>query len=160
MKIALSILLLAFAASAQTSLRSGPTVNGLPLGATREQVIRKLGKPTSEKKGKADECVGGTEMTLQYPGLKFWLWDDAEKPGKFTVGQFEVTSAAWDVSGSRVGQTSAAVKKMFGSKFTSETKSGRTIWYYEMDEDKGPGNTNFTFRNGKLVNIFTMYLMC
>jgi hypothetical protein len=146
----------------QSSLEAGPKVNGLALGATREQVIKKLGRPTREIKGKADECVGGTEMTLDYPGLKFSLWDDSEKPGRFTVGMFEVTSAKWDVSGARVGQASTEVKKMFGAKFTTETdpKTGKTIWYYGMDENKGPGTTNFTFRNGRLVSIFSMWLMC
>lgn len=163
MKIFATLSLLAiFAVSSfsQSSLDAGPKVNGLALGMTREEVIKKLGKPTREIKGEADECVGGTEMTLQYPGLKFSLWDDSESPGKFTVGMFEVTSAAWDVSGIRVGQASAAVKKMFGSKYTTGTESGKTIWYYAMDDEKGPGNTNFTFRNGKIVNILSMWLMC
>lgn len=164
MKIFRLIAILIFSASAfsQVSLKAGPKVNGLALGATREQVIRKLGKPVHEVKGKADECVGGTELTLQYPGLKFSLWDDPEKPGRFTVGMFEVTSAAWDVSGARVGQTSANVKKLFGTRGNEEVdrKTRKTIWYYEMDEEKGPGNTNFTFRNGKIVNILSMWLMC
>lgn len=157
-------LLLIFTVSAlsQISLESGPKVNGLALGATREHVIKKLGKPTRESKRTADECVSGTEMTLQYPGLKFRLWDDSEKTSRFTVGMFEVTSAKWDVSGARVGQASTEVKKMFGAKFTTETdlKTGKTIWYYYMDEEKGPGTTNFTFRNGKLVSILSMWLMC
>ena len=164
MKILLLFAVLSFTGTvfSQTSLEAGPKVNGLALGATREQVIKKLGKPTREIKGKADECVGGTEMTLHYPGLKFSLWDDSEKPGRFTLGMFEVTSGKWDVSGTRVGQASTEVKKMFGSKYTAETdpKTGKTIWYYDMDEEKGPGTTNFTFRNGKLASILSMWLMC
>ena len=158
------LMVLFFTASAfsQISLDSGPKVNGLALGVTREEVIRKLGKPTRETKRKADECVGGTELTLQYPGLEFKLWDDPENPRKFTVGMFEVMSAAWDVSGVRVGQTSAAVRKRFGMRNSEEgdRRTGKTIWYYEMDEEKSPGNTNFTLRNGKVTSIFSMYLMC
>ncbi len=154
----LAALIFAIPAFSQTSLESGPKVNGLALGATRAEVIKKIGKPTRETKNKADECVGGTEMTLHYPGLKFSLWDDAH--GKFSVGAFEVNSAKWDVSGARVGLSSSAIKKLFGTRFTAETNSGKTIWYYDMDEEKSPGNTNFTFRNGRLVNIFSMWLMC
>jgi hypothetical protein len=161
-RYALLSLLLFFASTAfsQVSLDAGPKVNGIARGATREEIIRKLGKPTREIKKNADECVGGTEMTLRYPGLEFSLWDDSEEPGKFSVGMFEVTSARWDVSGARVGQSSATVKKLFGTKFTAEAKRSDTIWYYEMDEEKGPGNTNFTFRNGKLFSILSMWLMC
>ena len=163
MKSLILIVLLALAACTygQTSLKQGPTVEGLSLGASRDEVIKKLGKPSSEKKGEADECVGGTEMTLKYPGLEFRLWDDSEEPGKFTVGAFEVTSQRWDVSGVRVGQSGETVKKLFGTSYTTESeKGGRTIWYYAMDENEGPGNTNFTIRNGKIINIYTMWLMC
>jgi len=164
MKLFGLVLLFLFPATtlSQAPLDAGLKVNGLALGATREQVISKLGKPTREIKGGMDECVGADRLTLQYPGLEFKLWDDSEKPGKFTVGMFEVTSAKWDASGARVGQASSAVKKMFGTRYTAakDSQTGETVWDYAMDDDKGPGNTNFTIRNGKVVRIFSMWLMC
>src|SRR5215203_975839 len=109
MRYCFALIFFLFAATAysQVSLSQGPKINGLGLGSNRAEVVRKLGKPVSETKRKADECVGGTEMTLRYPGLKFVLWDDSDNPKKFTVGQFEVTSAKWDVSGARVGQATS-----------------------------------------------------
>lgn len=158
----LIILLLAGTASAQTSLKEGPKVNGLGLGDRREDILRWMGKPASQSKKKADECVGGTELTLRYPGLVFSLWDDPRDPKKFTVGAFEVTSARWDVSGSKVGQNYAAIRKLFGTR-GFEGKEDRTrlpFWSYEMDEEKSPGTTTFVFRGGRLVKVTAMWMMC
>jgi len=152
--------LFAATANSQGSLSQGPKVNGLGLGATRAEVVRKLGKPVSETKRKADECVGGTEVTLRYPGLKFMLWDDPDDPKKFTVGEFEVTSKKWDVSGARVGQANSAVKKLFGTRSGEEKQSGMPVWFYYMDENISPGSTNFYFRNGTLVKVVSLWQMC
>lgn len=158
----LSILLMATATFSQTSLKNGPKVNGIGLGDTREDVLRWMGKPVRQSRKKADECVGGTEMTLIYPGLKFVLWDDPENPKKFTVGMFEVTSGNWNVSGAKIGQSSAQVRKLFGEPSSQDKPPAKKlpVWYYDMDENEGPGNTNFVFRNGKLVSVLSMYMMC
>ncbi len=154
-------MILTVASNGQTSLKEGPKINGLGLGATRQQVVAKFGKPLAETKKKADECVGGTEVTLQYPGLKFRLWEDVDEPRRFTVGWFEVRSAQWLVSGIRVGDSAAAVRKKFGMRTSqaTEKRSGFTTWYYEMDEE-APGSTNFSFRNGKLFSVTAIWLMC
>ncbi len=160
--IFLILLILAGTAFSQTSLKEGPKVNGIGLGDAREDVRRWMGKPISETRKKADECVGGTEMTIRYPGLVFRLWDDPANPKKFTVGAFEVTSGTWNVSGAKIGQTPAQITRLFGKPGSRGTEPGknRPVWYYEMDEEKSPGNTNFVFRNGKLVSILSMWLMC
>ena len=156
----LTLLLVSVSAMSQTSLITGPKVNGLALGDSREDVLRWMGKPTSQSKKKADECVGGTEMTITYPGLKFVLWDDPQNPKKFTIGRFEVTSSKWNVSGARVGQTSSAIRKLFGTRGVEQKDRGETVWYYEMDEHISPGDTTFYFRGGKVTKIYAMWLMC
>ena len=155
-------LLLAAPLFSQTSIAKGVTVGGIGLGATYREVIRKFGKPLSEKKRKADECVGGTQMTLSYPVLKFRLWDEPADPKKFSVGFFEVTSAKWNVSGLRIGQTSSAIKKLLGTRSSEEINPNTRlrVWYYEMDDEKGPGNTNVSFRSGKVVSIMSIWDMC
>lgn len=156
------ILLLVTPVFSQNSITKGVTVNGIALGASYFEVVRKFGKPASEKKRKADECVGGTEMTLRYPGIKFLLWDDPGDPKKFSVGWFEVTSAKWSVSGARVGDTTAAVKKRFGTRSQEEPakRNQPLIWYYELNPEVSPGSTSFSFRGGKVVSISSMWLMC
>ncbi len=156
------LLLLTASVSPQTSTAEGLKVNGVALGDSYKQVVRKLGKPSSEKKRKADECVGGTEMILSYPGLKFRLWDEPDNPKKFTVGFFEVNSAKWNVSGARIGITAATVKKLFGTRTGEEVDSHTELrtWYYEMDENISPGNTNFSLRGGKVTSISVAWLMC
>ena len=162
MRSLLAIVLISLTGTAysQVSLSQGPKVNGLGLGATRIEVLKKLGKPLSETKRDAGECIGGTEMTLRYPGLKLVLWDDPDDARKFTVGEVEVTSAKWDVSGSRVGQTSAEVKRLFGTRSLEEKQAGSPVWFYYMDENISPGSTNFHFRSGKVVKIVSLWQMC
>lgn len=164
MKIALLIALLffsAFSSAGQTSLREGPTVNGITLGATRGEVVKRFGKPLSERRREAEPCVGGTELTLRYRGAIITLWDDPEDGSRFIVGQIEVTSATWPVSGMKVGETSASVRAHFGKPNAQENdpRTKLPVWYYEMSEES-PGSTNFTFRNGKLAKITAVYLMC
>lgn len=156
----LTILLISGTAFSQTSLKEGAKVNGIGLGATREEIIRRFGKPTSQSKKEADPCVSGTELTLNYPGLTFKLWNDLDD--KFTVGYFEVRSAGWNVSGAQIGQSSAAIKKRLGTR-TSQEIDGQTnmlTWYYHMGDDNGPGSTNFAFRRGKVSRIVVIALMC
>ncbi len=162
MKLFLAIVLLSVTGTvlSQVSTAEGLKVNGVALGDSYRQVVRKLGKPSSERKRKGDECVGGTEMTLRYPGLELRLWDDVDNPKNFTVGWFEVKSAKWSVSGTKVGQTIAAVRKLLGKPATVQTENGLNVWFYDMDEEKGPGNTSLTFRGGKVISISTMWLMC
>jgi hypothetical protein len=152
---------LAAASFGQTSLRSGPKVNGIGLGAAEAALIRSLGKPVSATKKKADECVGGTEMTMVYPGLRFSLWDDPDDAKKFSVGAFEVTGVTWKVSGAEMGNSEEQIRKIFGPPTSEEQGgSGQKTLFYEMDEKKSPGSTGFTFVNGMLVKVTAMWLMC
>ena len=74
----------------------------------------------------------------------------------------DVKSAKWNVSGARIGSTAAAVKKLFGNKAAKEVDSTTKLltWYYGMDANINPGSTNFAFRNGKVVSITSVWLMC
>lgn len=158
----IAILVLSGLSFSQQLLNEGAAVNGVGLGATREQVIRKLGKPVSETKRDAGECIGGTELTLKYPGLEFKLWDDVNDPKKFTVGFFEVTSGTWIVAGTKLGETDTRIQRRFGRPNSRGTDAGTglPVWYYEIDLEKGPGTTNFEFRNGRVVRIISLWMLC
>jgi hypothetical protein len=162
MKLALALVLTLLASAAafsQSTIRDGLKVNGLALGSTYAATVRKLGKPTRDVTRKADECTGSRTRTLTYPGLKVELIE-GDRRNDFTVFSFDVTSAKWDVSGVKIGDTPATIERLFG-------KTGRTIekertgprWFYEMT-DEAPGGTNFYFRNGKVVEISSTYEMC
>ena len=100
-------------------------------------------------------------MVLKYPGLTFSLWSDADGK-KFSVGYFEVSSAKWNVSGVKVGDTSASIRRRFGRRGSQEIDGHTNMltWYYDMSDDEGPGSTNFAFRRGKVARIVTIYFMC
>lgn len=156
----LSILLLfAQTCLSQNSPAAGLTVNGIGLDAKYLTVIKKLGKPIRESTTrKIDECIGSRLRTLFYSGLKVELVEGERND--FTIFSFEVTSAKWNVSGTRVGDPAATVEKLFG-------KTGRTVemeptgprWFYEMSAEN-PGGSNFYFRSGRVFKISSTYEMC
>jgi len=157
MKTIFCILLLTVSSFAQTSLLEGPKVNGLGLGTTYKQVIAKFGKPTADKINKMNECIGDRTRKLTYPGMTVEL---DEQSGTFHVYAFEITSPIYDVSGAKIGDTTASVQKRFGVRGrTIENPKSGPLWFYEMSEE-APGSTNFYFRNGKLVRIQSTYMMC
>ena len=84
-----------------------------------------------------------------------------DQAGKFNVITFKVTSPRWNVSGARVGWSEAAVKKRFGKPTSTEREeNGDLVWYYEMTEEDGPGNSHFVFRKGRVIRITAIYFMC
>lgn len=153
----LAMLLLSVTAFSQAKITGGLRVSGVGLSAPYKAVIAKFGKPVRETTRKGDECVGGRLRTVRYAGLSFDLTDSDGK--NFTVFSIEVTSARWNVSGAKIGDTQAAVKKRFGTRSSEETIAGNRVWFYEMAEEN-PGSSNFYFRGGKVVKILTGYEMC
>jgi hypothetical protein len=157
MKLLFFILLFTISSFAQVSLLEGPKVNGLGLGTPYKQVIAKFGKPTADKINKMDECIGDRTRKLTYPGMTVEL---DEQSGTFHVYAFEITSPVYDVSGVKIGDTTASIQKRFGVRGrTIENPKSGPQWFYEMT-DESPGSTNFYFRNGKLVKIQSTYMMC
>jgi hypothetical protein len=162
MKLLFPIILvatLAVSALSQASIRGGLKVNGVALGAKYADVVKKLGKPTRDVTNrKMDECIAAHIRTLYYPGLKLELSDDGKKA--FTLFSFEVTSAAWDVSGAKVGNSQTDIQKFFGTKGrTIQKETAGPLWLYEMT-DESPGSSNFFFKAGKVVKIQSGYEMC
>ena len=160
MKLLLPILILLFAAPAfsQFPVTDGLQVDGVRLGAAYQAVIRKFGKPVRESTTKTvNECTGTHIRTVNYPGLKIEL-DDAA--GGFKAFSFEITSDNHDVSGIKIGASTAAVQKRFGTRQrTVEKQKTGLVWFYTMTEDN-PGGSTFYFQNGKLLKIQTTYEMC
>jgi hypothetical protein len=138
-------------------------VNGIGLDSTYARVLRALGKPSRDGRPVEEGCIGGREKTVEYAGLKLYFMDGDSKGGKtFEVKSFWVTSPKWVVSGIKVGDTQAAVKAKFGSKYTVDrrTDGGGLAWHYEMNETTGPGTTTIIFKNGKVTEIGSAYQVC
>lgn len=138
-------------------------LNGVGLGSTHSEVVKALGKPVKETKPVREECTGGREKSAIYRGASFQFMDGDSEDGKtFEVVSFEVTSAAYSVSGIRVGDTQFTVRRVLGTKFTRDTgdSPGTTVWTFEIGEKDGPGFTNVTFRKGKVVSISSAYAVC
>ena len=132
-------------------------VNGVGLGVSYREVIRRLGKPSRDYTVEADECVGGKSRYLVYKGLTVEMHPRRSgNPNDFYVGELEVTSARWNVSVVRMGASLAAIRKKFGpSELRNSDKKGEKVLYYFLN---APGNLYFHFRRGKLVRIETYYI--
>ncbi len=148
---------------------SGQTVNpakvkfrGLGLDSTYAQIVKVLGKPKAEET-KDEGCIGAHERYVDYSGVSFYLMDGDSKDRKtFEVKAFNVTSSKYVVSGVKVGDSPAIVKKKYGRKYVVKTdgEPGETIWYYEMSDRDGPGAASVTFKNGKVIQIGSNYQVC
>ena len=137
--------------------------NGVGLDSTYSQVVKALGKPATEEKAKPEECIGGHEKSVTYPGLSIYFMDGDSRSGTtFEVKSFEITTARWIVSGAKVGDTEALVRRKFGRKYMvdSDPETGDKVWQYEMSDRDGPGKTSVSFRNGKVVSIASSYQVC
>ena len=131
--------------------------NGVGLGSTYGQVTKALGKPSRETKPVREECVGGREKTVAYDGASLAFMDEGRKT--FKLMSFEVTSPKYAVSGIKVGDSPLTVRRVLGTKFTSDANAAEgTMWTYEMPGDTG--STTITFRKGKVVSIGSSYLVC
>jgi hypothetical protein len=110
----------------------------------------------------AEECTGGHEKSVEYAGLTFYFMDGSSRSRKvFEVMSFDVSSSKFTVSGVKVGDSEAVVKRIFGRRFTVDTDAakGEKTWHYEIGEKEGPGWTTVTFKNGKVVNIGSAYMV-
>ena len=78
----------------------------------------------------------------------------------FKMDSFTVTSPKWLVSGVRVGDTPAVVKSRFGTKYTVDrrTDNGGLAWHYDTADETG--TTTIIFKNGKVTEISSAFLMC
>ena len=132
-------------------------VNGISLGASYREVIRKLGKPSRDYTVEADECVGGKSRYLVYQGLSVEMHPRGSSPKEFYVGRIEVTSSRWNVSGVRTGASLQSIRRKLGaSELQNGDKKGEKFLLYYP---KATGNLYFYFRRSKLVRVET-YLIC
>lgn len=162
--ILLIVLLCSFPAySQQTAPKSLLlSVNGVALGTSHKTVLKKLAKPTSDVIGEINECNESRSREMSYPGLKLTLYEGTPGSGVFSVGEFEVTSGRWNVSGVKIGASTSAMAKRFGKALSDETERGTAerTWFYEIPERVGPGMINFDFRKGRLVRVYAGYTLC
>lgn len=91
------------------------------------------------------------------------MMDGDSKSGKtFKVKAFELTAPGYLVSGIKIGDTPATVRKKFGRRYTGDTEreSGEITWLYALNDRDGPGTTRVVFKNGKVSMIASDYLVC
>ncbi|HLA96605.1 MAG TPA: hypothetical protein VK612_12855 [Pyrinomonadaceae bacterium] len=136
-------------------------VRGVGLNSTYAQVVKALGRPVKDGKPTEEGCIGAHEKNVEFAGASFYFMDGDSKNGKtFEAKAFDVTSAKYVVSGVKVGDAEAVVRRVFGRKYTVKTDDGVKSWSYEMDPHLGPGWTTFEFKNGKIVKISSSYHVC
>ena len=149
--------------SGQTVIPAKIKFKGIGLDSTYAQVVKALGTPAYEEVGKEEGCIGGREKSVKYPGISFYFMDGDSKDKKtFEVKPFELTAPGHLVSGIKIGDTPATVKKKYGRKYTVDTEreAGEITWFYNKGDRDGPGTTRVVFKNGKVMMIASDYLVC
>lgn len=159
----LFLVIAAFTVSGQGQTKSKEVdlqVNGVKVGSTLKDTLKRLGKPTREwVDPQKNECTGGYARTLYYDGLEVKL--DGNKSGKdATVISIDVTSTKWKLSsGIKLGATMEEVKALFGEPAANQDGDANR-WVYEMSEKDGPGAVDFEFKDGKLVSVAALGTVC
>ena len=157
------LLMVCVPASAQTVNPAKIKFKGIGLDSTYAQIVKALGKPTKEDVAKEEGCIGGHEKSIKYPGISFYMMDGDSRGGKtFEVKAFEFSVPGYLVSGIKIGDTPATVRKKFGRKYTVDTERepGEITWFYAMNDRDGPGTTAVVFKNGKVMKISSAYQVC
>ena len=87
---------------------------------------------------------------------------DSKDKKTFEVKAFDLTAPGYLVSGIKIGDTPATVRKKYGRKYTVDTtrESGMITWLYEMADRYGPGTTVVVFKNRKVMKISSSYQVC
>jgi hypothetical protein len=140
-------------------------INGVVgLNSTYAQVVKLLGRPKKETKPQKEECTGGHEKTVEYDGVTFYLMDGPSRGHKtYLVMSFDVSSPKLTVSGVKLGDSEAEVRRLYGKPQSVDTdpSTGETTWAYEISERQGgPGQTGVIFRKGKVTAIGSSYTVC
>jgi len=138
------------------------SVNNVRSGTTHQAVLKRLGKPVTTKRKyfRADEACSNTaetHLTLKYVGLEVALLGDG-KGKHLSVYSIEITSAKWNGSGSKIGDTIQSIEKRFGKPNSIEERSGEKILYYNSKGNLG--GVNFYFKNGKVKRILMAETLC
>lgn len=168
MKYLIVLLMLVFSLSAhaqqsRAARQLNLKVNGLGLGTSHKAILKTLGKPISDIIGEINECNDSRTREMIYPGLKLTLYEETAGPGVFLLGEFEVTSRKWKVSGITIGARKSVLAGRFGKPLSDEPATGsaaENTWFYEIPDISGPGLINFDFRNGRLVRVYAGYTLC
>ncbi|MDZ7963001.1 MAG: hypothetical protein RMY34_34940 [Aulosira sp. DedQUE10] len=130
-------------------------VGGVKLSMPEAQVRKILGKPI--KVENSDSAAIGKIRTLKYPGITLDLGEGLT-PSNFTVYQIKVTSAKYaTIDGVKVGDRQSKVMRTYGKAETYQEDNFTRV-NYGM-ENPSPAGLNFTFKNGKVIEILCFYVM-
>ena len=128
-------------------------VNGITLNDSLAKVQQQLGKPSRQTMTEPNECNDGkADMQLHYSGMVVTLSQDAKN--QFLVSSIDINSPTRLVSGVRIGDSVAQVKRVFGSGETSNN-----VMVYDFEPQSGQ-TYEFTIRAGKVSHIKFNSYMC
>ncbi len=128
------------------------SVEGLTTQASYESIVRKLGKPVSDRRTGNVPC-GEAMRILRYPGLTLKL--EVGSPQPFGLYRIKVTSRRWLVSDLSVGDSKATIIKRFGRG--RPIRDGNSTYLgYLMKE----GYASFHIRQNRVTKIEWEFNFC
>lgn len=156
------ILRLIFALSALTIIAAHvakadtiqPSVNGVTLGMSLEEVKSHLGAFQKETTSEPDGCTNLPNIELHYNGMLVTL---AGQTGEvYIVTAIDVTSPKYSVGNIRIGDSAQKVKDTFGSPNLLGNALYYTFGESDVDSDGDPvadRGVGFTIRDGSVSEI-------
>lgn len=105
-------------------------VNGIKITAKYKAIVRKLGRPISDRTGGSVPC-GDRMRTLKYDGLTLIL--ESGEPDSLGLYKVEVTSRKWSVAGTRIGDSKTTILNKFGRVSESVENGKRYLPYFIPD---------------------------
>ena len=124
------------------------TIGGFALGASSDDVVKALGPPVKKSKEETMAATGETVATWSWHGLEITM---AKQDAKYTVNAIGVKppSTAATSRGIHLGSTRAEVEASYERTKEDHDADGKSLLVGSVY-----GGELFTFKDGKLVEIF------
>lgn len=151
-KLFLALTIFAIGSASVSAQHIDLRLNGLKIGAKYGSIVKKLGKPVSDRRWGNVPC-GDDMRTLRYDGLEIRLESGGDNPlGLYRV---VVTKSKWSMSGIRIGDSRTTVTRKFGTGRSMSEHGQRFLSYSIVD-----GYANFYFRKNRLAKVEWEFNFC
>jgi hypothetical protein len=124
--------------SSESGSAPDPSVSGIGLQATKDAVVRALGRPTAERPETYDKDMYdyGDMIVMEYPGLRLRLVNGFARKGPFRVLEIEASSSKWVITpGVAVGMTADQARRHLPDLSVSDdaNRPGKKVLVYSFE---------------------------
>ena len=137
-----------------------PSISGVRLQSTQDQVIKRLGPPRSKRRKKYDELINnfGKMVEFSFDGLSIDLVDLGRPNGPFEVIEMRASKPGWVVTpGFQVGMSEQAARLVLPEleRVADSNRPGEFFLHYQfpLAKSRDGGWLRLLLHAGKVVQI-------